>query len=120
MEDDSTPKVQRSSFTFTYHDPSRNFDGTPYEAAAKAVLQVDAVARLLQRALIDTNTQARNAFMQRNLDLGEEANAQKWVTEPEARILAGQLEVTSKLRKRLPALIRAVGYDPNNPPKEED
>jgi hypothetical protein len=110
----------KSSITFTYHDPSKTFDGTPYEAAGKSVIQVDGVLKLLQKALIDTNVQARNAYMQRNLDLGEDANATGWENAPEAKVIAGLIQNTSKVRKRLPAILRAVSYDPNNPPKEED
>lgn len=116
---DDQKSVAKSTFTFTYHDPSRSFDGTPYEASARAVLQVDAVAKLLQRAIIDANTQARNAYMQRNLDLGGEPNAEGWTEAAEARILAAQLEGVTKLRKKLPALMRATAYDPKNPPKED-
>lgn len=111
--------IAKSTFTFTYHDPSRSFDGTPYESAARAVLQVDSVAKLLQRALIDANTQARNAWMQRNMDLGGEPQAENWEESAESRILTAQLESVGKLRKKLPALMRATAYDPKNPPKED-
>jgi hypothetical protein len=110
---------EKSSFSFTYHDPSKNFDGTPYEAAGKAVIQVDNVMKLLQKALYDTNIQARNAYMQRNLDTGKDPNAAGWEHAPEAKLLNGLIETTGKIRKRLPALLRAISYDPKNPPKED-
>ncbi len=110
---DQQTKPTKSSYTLTYHDPSRTFDGTPYQASGKSILQVDQILRLLQRGLIDTNTQARNAFMQRNIDAGQEPQVENWAAAPEARILMDALNGATNLRKRLPALMRAVSYDPN-------
>src|SRR5688572_1444099 len=110
---------EKSSFSFAYHDPSKNFDGTPYEAAGKAVIQVDNVMRLLQKALYDTNIQARNAYMQRNLDTGKDPNAQGWENAPEAKLPNGLIQTTGKNRNKLPALLRAISHDPKNPPKED-
>jgi len=117
---DEEIKTKDSSTTFTYRDPSRNFDGTPYQAAAQAVVQTDAVLRLALRSLRDTAVQARNAYMQANLDTGDEPNAAAWPESAQARTLARMVSEIVAMRKKLAPLLRAVAYDPKNPPKEDD
>jgi hypothetical protein len=109
---------KKSSTTFTYNDPGRTFDGTPYEAAGKSVLQTMNVLKLLQRALQDTAIQSRNAYMQRQLETTGKPNAEGWESAPEYRVLHALKGAVKILNKKLTALHRAVSYDPNNPPKE--
>lgn len=121
--------MTESTTTFTYHDPSRCFDGTPYEAAGKSVQQARLVMLLLARALRDANVQARNAYMSRRLDLGEDdPGAILYPTDaPEARALTHVMTQINNMESALVALdkkLRAVGsavaYDPKHPPKESD
>lgn len=109
---------KKSSVVFTYHDPGRTFDGTPYQAAAKSASQAANVLRLLEKALKDTNIQARNAWMQRQLDVTGEPNAKQYESSPEFKLITAALESSVSLKKRLAALEQAVGYDPAAPPKE--
>ena len=118
--------MAESTTTFTYYDPSRYFDGTPYEAAGKAVDQTRAVLWLLDRALSDTSVQVRNAYMSRRLDTGEDdPGAIQWEDSPEARALrlidskiGGVSEALAELELKLKAVQMAASYDPKHPPKE--
>lgn len=118
------PEPKQSTTTFTYHDPSRNFEGTPYEAASKSVVQTRNVLRLMARALSDTKIQARNAYMSRRLDTGHEtAGAIHWPEAAEAgalehvehRLALIENELLA-LDKKLKAITMAVSYDPKHPP----
>lgn len=116
--DTAPPKGKQSTVHFTYHDPGRTFDGTPYEASGKAVTQVLNLLKLLRRAILDTGIQVRNAYMQRNLDTQGEPNAEGWESAPEKKIITGFVETIDAMQKKLTALHRATTYDPSKPPKE--
>lgn len=104
-----------STTTFTYHDPSKNFDGTPYEAAGKAIAQTGNVVRLLQRSLKDTMVQVRNAYMQRNIDLGDDPKAADWSGSGEQKLLAALMTVTERFLSKLAALHKSATFDPSDP-----
>lgn len=104
-----------STVTFTYHDPNRTFKGTPYEAAGQAVTQSSNVLKLFLRSISDTDTQVRNAYMQRSLDLHGEPDAAGYEDSGEAKMLASFVETTKGMQKRLTALHRAASYDPSAP-----
>lgn len=120
--------MPESTTTFTYHDPSRCFDGTPYEAAEQAVEQSRRVLRLMERALEDTRVQVRNAYMTRRLDTDEEdPGAIQWEASPEERLLLSLVERVELIetnlewmRGKLRFLQGSAAYDPKNPPTEED
>jgi hypothetical protein len=114
----ASSSTRPSTITYTYHDPSRTFDGTPYEAAGLAIDQASAVAKLFQRALRDTAIQVRNAHLQRDLDLGDAPNAEAWETSAQKRLLDSFSSQTSEIQARMKLLRRAAAYDPKNPPKE--
>jgi len=107
-----------STVNFTYHDPSRTFDGTPYEASGKAVEQTANVVKLLRRAIADTLIQVRNAYMQRNLETTGETGIEKWENSPEYKLLKQFIIATAAMTKKLAALHRATTYDPSHPPKD--
>lgn len=111
------PKTKPSTINLTYHDPGRTFDGTPYEAAGKAVVQTSNVLKLGQKALRDTAILVRNAWMQRNLDLGGSPSAEDWEESPESRLLRTLSAAFEQIQRKLGALHRSASYDPNNPPK---
>lgn len=115
-----------TSTTFNYKDPSRHFDGTPYEAAARSIEQARQVMLLLAIALRDANTQARNAYMSRNLDLGrDDPGAIRWEEDAQARALTHTINQVTKMEAALVALYeklkaseKAAAYDPKHPPRE--
>ncbi len=112
-------KSDKSTVVFTYHDPSRTFDGTPFEAAGQAVQQTQAVLKLAQRAVYDAEIQVRNAFLQRNLENGGDPKVDEWDGSPEAILLAQLASVLEKLQVRARYLYQAATFDPNAPlPKE--
>jgi hypothetical protein len=113
----ASSSTRPSTITYTYHDPSRTFDGTPYEAAGLAIDQATSVAKLLQRALRDTHVQVRNAHMQRNLDLGGQPDADPWDNSAQKRLLDSFASQTTDIHHRLRMLRKAAVYDPKNPPK---
>lgn len=119
MTPDQRPKPRKSStINFSYHDPSRTFDGTPYEAAGASVEQTSNVVKLLRRAIADTAIQVRNAYMQRNLDTTGETGIENWDNSPENKMLRQFVTATAAMAKKLAALHRATTYDPQHPPKE--
>ena len=104
-----------STRTITYHDPSRCFDGTPYEAAGAAAEQAGNVITLAQLAVSDTNIQARNAWMQRNLDNGLPANGEGWDDDPQAKALEAALESLTQAARKMKVIRAAASYDPKAP-----
>lgn len=111
-------QTRPTTVTFTYHDPGRTFDGTVYEATGLAVAQSSATLKLFQRALADTTIQVRNAHMQRNLDIGGDADAASWDDSPQKRIIDNLAKASEGMQERLQLLHRASTFDPKNPPKE--
>lgn len=71
-----------SSTTLTYTDPD-TFDGDPHEVAAKAADQAGRVLQLAQRAMLDADKHARNAWMTRNLRADRDANPAGWAGDSE-------------------------------------
>jgi hypothetical protein len=109
--------TQQSTRTFTVADP-RNFeDGTPYEVAARAGAQAVAVARILQDVIEGGDLMARNAYMSRNLDLGNEAAGDGWRMSAEGRAWAALDADLAAIRRRLETLTKAASFDPKHPPK---
>lgn len=104
-----------STRTFTYHDPSRCFEGTPYEAAGAAAEQATNVITLAQLAIQDTNIQARNAWMQRNLDTGGEPRGSEWESDPQYKAVTDALEALIVAAKKMKTLRAAASYDPKAP-----
>jgi hypothetical protein len=104
-----------STRTLTYHDPSRCFDGTPYEAAGAAAEQASNVIKLAQLAVADTNIQARNAWMQRNLDSGKDADGASWDDDPQAKAIRAALESLTEAARKLVVIRAAASYDPKAP-----
>lgn len=104
-----------STQTFTYHDPSRCFDGTPYDAAGAAAEQAGIVLSLATLAVNDTNIQARNAFMQRNLDTGEDPQGSEWEDSLQAKTLREALDAIELAARKLRAIRVAASYDPKAP-----
>lgn len=111
---------KKSTTTFTYHDPGRTFDGSPYEAAGLSVEQTHRVMNLTKKAIFDTHIQARNAFMQRNLDLGGKPRGGEYEDSAEYKLLVALNASVEAAQKKLSALHRAVTYDPKNPPTEDE
>lgn len=64
--------------------------------------------------------QARNAFLQRNLENDGEPRAEDWDDSPEGKLIAGLQAALDKMRKRLNALHRSVTFDPSAPLPKED
>lgn len=111
-------KEKKSSTTFTYYEPGRTFDGDCYEAAGKSVEQTHRITKLLRKSIYDTHIQTRNAFMQRNLDLGNKPKGGEYDETGEYKLLAKMDAAVHAIQKKLSALHRSVTYDPKNPPKE--
>lgn len=109
---------KQSVTNFTYFDPSRSFSGDPFEAAGKAAQQAEDVLRLTERAVSDTNIQARNAWMQRNLEAGDNPRAEDWENSPEAKRIASVVEQLASVGKTLRGIGAAARYNPKAPPKE--
>lgn len=64
--------------------------------------------------------QARNAFLQRNLENDGDPRAGDWDDSPEGKLIASLHAALEKMRKRLNALHRSVTFDPNAPIPDEE
>lgn len=84
------------------------------------MLQTDAVFKLAQVAVHDMEIQARNAFLQRNLENDGEPRAEDWDESPEGKLIASLHGALEKMRKRLAALHRSVTFDPSAPLPKDD
>lgn len=104
---------------FAVTDP-RTFDGDPFEVAARACRQAEAVARILAQVAEGAELMARNAEMERNLIAsgGEEAGASLWDGSPQARQFRKIIEEGREAEQRLKVLGKAAGFNPKRPPKE--
>lgn len=102
---------------FAVADP-RSFDGDPFEVAARACKQAEAVSRILTHTLSGANIMARNAEMERSLMDGDEARATEWDESAQGRRFAKLSETARDIETALKLLGRAAAYDPKHPPKE--
>jgi hypothetical protein len=109
--------TQNNTRTFTLADPRTFEDGTPYEVAARAGAQAVALAKLLQWAVEGADLMARNAYMTRNLDLGNDACGDQWRMHPEGKNWAAIDADLATLRRKLETLTTAASYDPKHPPR---
>lgn len=104
--------------TFTVADPRTFEDGTPYEVAARAGQQALAVLVILQDVVEGADLMARNAYMSRRLDEGEEsAGGDQWRATAEGRRWAALDVALADAKTSLTALTRAASYDPKHPTK---
>jgi hypothetical protein len=104
--------------TFTIVDP-RTFDGDPYDVAARAVLQAEAVTRIAAGCVEQAATMARNAQLERNLytTKGEDAKASEWEDSAQSRQFSKVHIAIKGAQRALIQLSKAAAYDPKNPPK---
>jgi hypothetical protein len=100
----------------TVTDP-RNFDGTPYEVAARAVAQVEGALIAASHAADAAFLMARNAEMERNLALGLPPAGSEYGAGPQGRKFSQIADDLVTMRRTLSALTAAVAYDPKHPPK---
>lgn len=112
------PLKKTTSINFTYHDPGRTFDGTPFEASGKAVEQTSSVVNLLRRSISDTTIQVRNAYLQRNIEATGDPNVEGWESSGEYKMLLQFARTALAMKKKLRALHKATTYDPSHPPKD--
>lgn len=116
----SEKESKNSTINFTYYNPGRTFDGTPYDAAGQAVIQTASVFRLAQIAVHDMEIQVRNAYLQRNLEIDGNPRAEAWEESPEGKLVNSLRLGLEKMQKRLSALHTSATYDPNAPLPPED
>jgi hypothetical protein len=102
--------------SFTITDP-RSFDGNPYEVAIRSIEQAAGLATLYKKALDDAFVMVRNAEMERQLALGDDADPTAFRDGPQGKqIINFQGEIAAQLI-RFKGLTMAAGYDPKNPPR---
>lgn len=110
--------VGMKTTTFTYTDP-REFDGTPYDAAAGAGDQLSRLFKMTESALSDTFVIARVAELQRQQDAAKEPDVVAFEDGPLGESL-DRLQVDLRgLTRRAEAIAQAAAFDPHNPPKED-
>jgi hypothetical protein len=101
---------------FTVADP-RDFDANPFEVGDRAVAQIDGLLLIAEGLIPASELMARNAEMTRRVDLGQEPEGDRWVTEPQGRQWQAIKDELAALRKRLRVVRAATAFDPKNPPK---
>lgn len=95
-------------------DP-REYDGNPYEVAARAVSQAEAVARILASTIDSARIMARNAEMERELHRGEDPNAPAFDDSAQGRRFEAAAASATAIQKELRVLGQAAGYNPKTP-----
>lgn len=97
----------------TIKDP-REFDGTPFEVAERAVKQAQALAAMLNQAVDAAERMARNAEMERDLYATGTCDATAWPGTPQGvRWDAVKTNVLST-EKMLGVLAAAAAFNPRN------
>lgn len=91
-------------------DP-RNFEGNPYEAAAKAMAQIEALIEQIQNLLPTTRIIVRNAELERQMISGE-PNPTAWERGPQGRKLDYLASELSAAQAAAHSLKAAAGFDP--------
>lgn len=66
-------------------------------------------------AVNDVNIQARNAFMQRNLDAGDDPRGSEWEDDIQSKAVRDALEALQVAAKKMRAVRVASSYDPKAP-----
>lgn len=98
--------------TFTVADP-RTFDGDPYEVAARAVAQAEAVARILVHCTETASIMARNAQLERNLiETPHDARAPEWDESPQGKRFVELAKTAETIQKNLKVLGKAAAFNP--------
>lgn len=108
--------TQQRERSFVIADP-RDFDGNPFEVAARAVAQIEGLLALAEGAIPLSELMARNAEMTRRIDLGGEPEGDRWAGEPQGRQWALLREEVTAIRRRLKIIKAASAYDPKHPPR---
>lgn len=101
---------------FVVTDP-RTFDGNAYEVGARGIAQLRALHRLVELSLGPAELMARNAYMERQMALGQEPDAAGWPDSPQGRIFTRLRRQTTDAIQALTSLERAVAFDPKHPPR---
>lgn len=92
-------------------DP-RTFDGDPYEVAARAVQQAEAVARILATVAEGAYVMVRNAELERQLDASGECDAVAWEESAQNRRWEDIREKLAVVEQGLSVLAKAAGFNP--------
>jgi len=92
---------------------ARDIDGDPYQVADQAFRNLDQILLAADEALDAIDVLATNAEMQRNLDLGNEADASTALDGLICRRLIGMRGDLAAARQSLEVLRRAATFDPN-------
>ena len=96
---------------------AREFEGDPYQVAERAIQQTAALTALVLENLESVDLMARNADLERLLALGcspEElrAAAATWPESPQGRRIRSLQEALQGTADGLPALEKAVAFNP--------
>lgn len=98
--------------TFTIADPA-TYEGTPYEVAARALAQVQALVVIAKDALEQSEPMIRNAELSRHLyDTPDDARADEWEDSVQKRKLDASAADLTKIARELSVLGMAAGFDP--------
>lgn len=92
-------------------DP-RFYDGDPYEVAARAARQAEAVARVLATALDGAHVMARNAELERQLATTNQCDAAAWEKSAQSRRWEDCREKIAAVEQSLAVLVKAAGFNP--------
>lgn len=95
---------------FAIADP-RSFSGDPYEAAAKAAAQIEAVLALAAEQLPATRILLRNAEMERQMIEGD-PDPLAWENGPYGKRFDAAVESLEKLRREFKLQATAGGFNP--------
>lgn len=103
---------------FVMADPAY-FEGDPFEVAERTLVQLEAMAKLVEGGIDDAEAMALNAEMERNIYLSDSPHATDWETSPQKKRLDKAREHAYELRKILSGVAVAAAYRPPRPQRRK-
>lgn len=103
--------MTQTTQTFTVVDP-RTFDGDPYEVAARACQQAEAIARFAAKAAEWASIMARNAELSRQEESGGTIDASTWEDSIHSRKFVTAHHDLKRIERDLGTLATAAGFNP--------
>lgn len=107
--------METTDTSFFLADP-RRMDGTPYQVAERAILQIAAASRRLAEAIDAAAVMARNAELERAAALDPEADlkpvAMGWPNGPQGKLLREAENALVVAANKLELAAAAASWDP--------
>lgn len=96
---------------FTVVDP-RTAEGNPYEVAERSLQQILGIVKILEDSLKPARLMARNAALERQIDLDQRLDADGWPDTAEGRRWQKIEDTIAVLKADIALLTRVASFNP--------